>query len=236
MWRAMASLLVLRDQVNALAPARSRASDGLVGDDDHASRASDHNPHYVEGVGRDIVTALDLTHDPAGGFDSFAFAEVLRQHRDRRIKYVISNRRIFSSGSWTWRAYAGTDPHINHVHISVLDDPISDTRTPWNLEGFDMALTADDVKFMWTEWNAGSATNPTTLLKLLKAATTLPPGTEAKLDAILAAALDDGDTTVVLPPDGIAALEEIKAAIAAVPTAEENADAVLDAEAARLAE
>src|SRR5215510_962974 len=147
MWRAMASLLVLRDQVNVIAPNRSRASDGLVGDDAHQQTNSDHNPHYVPGVGRDIVTALDLTHDPAGGFDSYKFAETLRVHRDRRIKYVISNHQIFSSyasggrAPWAWGSYSGPDPHTNHVHVSVLDSPVSDTRTPWNLEGFDQDMT-----------------------------------------------------------------------------------------------
>lgn len=243
MWRAMGSLLVLRDQVNALAPNRSRASDGLVGDEEHQETASDHNPHYVEGVGRDIVTALDLTHDPAHGFDSFDFAEVLRTHRDRRIKYVISNRRLFSSyatssrPAWTWGPYSGADPHTNHVHISVLDDPIADTRTPWNLEGFDMPTPEEYAAAVW-KYNAGSSANPVAAIARLNqaaasaavAAARTPADLTAKLDAILAAALDDDDTTVVLPPEAIAGLEEIKAAIAAVP------DAVLDAEAARLAE
>jgi len=53
--------------------------------------------------------------------------------------------------------------------------------------------------------------------------------TTAKLSAILVAALDDGNTTVVLPPDAIAQLTEIRDAIAAVP------GAVADEEAARLA-
>lgn len=146
-WRAMSSLLVLRDQVDVIAPRRSRASDGLVGDSAHQGTNSDHNPHYVAGVGSNIVTALDLTHDPAHGFDSYRFAEVLRQARDRRIKYVISNRRIFSSyasgnrAAWAWGPYTGSDPHTNHVHTSVLDAPISDTRTPWNLEGFAADMT-----------------------------------------------------------------------------------------------
>lgn len=149
-WRAMNSLLVLRDQVNAIAPDRSRASDGLVGDLAHQAETSDHNPHPVAGVGDEMVTALDLTHDPANGFDSYLFAEILRVHRDPRIKYVISNHRIFSSYSnssraaWTWGDYTGTDPHTNHVHVSVLDAVISDTKTPWNLEGF-AVTTQDDV-------------------------------------------------------------------------------------------
>ncbi len=141
MWRAMNSLLVLRDQVNAFAPNRLRGSDGLVGDAAHQATISDHNPHDVDGVGRDIVTALDLTHDPAGGFDSYRFAETLRRNRDRRIKYVISNGRMFSSyatssyAPFAWRPYSGADQHKGHVHVSVLDAVISDTGTPWNLDG-----------------------------------------------------------------------------------------------------
>lgn len=147
MWRAMNSLLVLRDQVNAFAPNRDRASDGLVGDAAHQATTSDHNPHDVDGVGRDIVTALDLTHDPAGGFDSYRFAETLRRNRDRRIKYVISNGRMFSSyatssyAPFAWRPYSGADQHTGHVHVSVLDAPISDTRTLWNLDGLDDDMT-----------------------------------------------------------------------------------------------
>lgn len=250
MWRAMASLLVLRDQVNDLAPDRSRSSDGLVGDEAHQATNSDHNPHYVPGVGNDIVTALDLTHDPANGFDSYKFAEVLRTHRDRRIKYVISNHRIFSSyagGSrpaWAWGPYSGTDPHTNHVHISVLDSPISDTRTPWNLEGLGMAdyTEAQMRAFPWQYDGPGIGENNGTTVRrstlsyfneivqlVRKIAAAVPPDLVARLDAILAAAQDDTNVDVVLPPDAIQDLQEIKAAIAAVPKA------VVDEEAARLA-
>lgn len=54
------------------------------------------------------------------------------------------------------------------------------------------------------------------------------PALKSQLDAILAAALDDGDTTVVLPPDAIAALGELRTLIEAVPTADETAEAVAD--------
>lgn len=150
-WRAMNSLLVLRNQVNVLAPFRSRASDGLVGDEDHQGTNSDHNPHFVAGVGAFIVTALDLTHDPANGFDSYWFAEILRRNRDKRIKYVISNHRIMSSyatssrPAWVWGPYSGSDPHTNHVHISVLNAVISDMSTPWNLEGYTVMNWTDKV-------------------------------------------------------------------------------------------
>lgn len=225
MWRAMGSLLVLRDQVNALAPTRSRASDGLVGDEDHQGTNSDHNPHYVPGVGSEIVTALDLTHDPAHGFDSFAFAEVLRTHRDRRIKYVISNRRIcfsyvhYGTPAWTWKPYGGSDPHTNHVHISVLDDPIADTRTPWDLEGFDMAdFTADQYKaFPWQYSGRGiGENNGTTIQKstlayldeMLKTVRLI--ATKVDIDATELAAISKAAETGVM-----AAVDDIVAAVLA---------------------
>lgn len=140
-FRVFNSLLVLRGQANELAPDRAKGADGTICDQNHPT-TSDHCPHNVPGVGSEMVSALDLTHDPAGGFDSYKFAEVLRVHRDQRIKYVISNHHMFSSyatssyAAWTWRPYSGEDPHTNHVHISVLDAAISDTTTVWNLEGF----------------------------------------------------------------------------------------------------
>ena len=64
-WRLAKSLDVLRNQVNAQAPTRSKACDGTIGDQAHSSRASDHNPNA-----KGVVQAQDFTHDPAGGFDS----------------------------------------------------------------------------------------------------------------------------------------------------------------------
>jgi hypothetical protein len=40
---------------------------------------------------------MDITHDPAHGVDAPALGEMLRLSEDPRIKYVVSNARIFSS-------------------------------------------------------------------------------------------------------------------------------------------
>jgi len=142
-WRLAKSLIVLRDQVNTLWPTRSKESDGTIGDPAHASRASDHNPNKAG-----VVCAMDITHDPKGGCDSYVLAENLRLSRDSRIKFVISNGKIFSSTTspWAWRPYNGSNPHKHHVHVSVVADRADDV-SQWDLSAKAMpAPTEDDSK------------------------------------------------------------------------------------------
>lgn len=138
-WRLASALDKLRAQVNDRFPSRSKNSDGSIGDAAHASRASDHNPWIMDG-GLGVVSAIDITHDPKSGCDSYALAEALRIARDPRIKYVISNRRIFAGPDgpqpWAWRKYTGTNPHDHHVHVSVRPEKrYYDAANPW---AFDM--------------------------------------------------------------------------------------------------
>jgi peptidoglycan hydrolase-like protein with peptidoglycan-binding domain len=132
-WRLAKSLAVLRDQVNLLAPNRGKSDDGTIGDDSHLHDhpTSDHNPN-----GAGVVCAIDFTHDPSGGFDSYKFAEVLRNARDSRIQYVISNGRIWNAtvSPYLWRAYTGANKHDRHVHISVKQNAaLYDKETNWLL-------------------------------------------------------------------------------------------------------
>ena len=136
-WRVAKSLMKLREQVNQRWPTRSKDNDGTIGDEAHASRSSDHNPWVRDGNGSGVVTALDITHDPRSGCDSYALAEVFRTSRDPRIKYIISNRRICSSDvePWQWRPYHGSNPHDHHVHVSVKSEPGQyDSEALWNLD------------------------------------------------------------------------------------------------------
>lgn len=137
-WRLAKSLEELRKQVNTRAPERSKASDGSIGDAAHASRSSDHNP-WVKDEAIGVVTAIDITHDPAGGCDSYELAQSLLDSRDVRIKYIISNGRIASGpdgpSPWTWRKYTGTNPHSHHVHISVrAKKDLYDGTAPWKFD------------------------------------------------------------------------------------------------------
>ncbi len=138
--RPAKSLIKLRDQVNLLHPGRATDSDGMLGDASHAATTSDHNPDN-----NGVVTAMDITHDPAHGMDTYKFAEMLLHNKDERIKYVISNRKIASgtgqsNPAWVWRPYTGVNPHDQHIHISVKDVPAEyDAVQPWLID----AIPAD---------------------------------------------------------------------------------------------
>lgn len=145
-------LLVLRAQVDHLAPGRKRDSDGTKGDAAHAARRSDHNPEHPAPPGNPDyqVDALDLTHDPAGGADMRVITEAIRLSRDPRVAYVIFNRRIFYSRPiagyqvWEWQPYHGPDPHTGHAHVSVNDEH-HDELQPWRITmaGFDLDVDPD---------------------------------------------------------------------------------------------
>jgi hypothetical protein len=132
-WRLAESLKVLRDEVNARWPNRSKASDGTIGDPAHASRKSDHNPS-PEGV----VRAMDIT---AAGIDPHWYAEHIRMLGASghvplgNHGYVIWNRRAaYQTNGWRWVTYTGSNPHTSHIHVSVGRDAARyDSRAPWRI-------------------------------------------------------------------------------------------------------
>jgi hypothetical protein len=134
-WRVAKSLIRLREQINELAPDRSKASDGTIGDAAHASRNSDHNPWVKDGnIG--VVTAMDITNDIAHGCDAQVLVDALVASRDPRIKYIIWNRKLINSRiqPWVWRNYTGVNPHTKHFHLSVLaDKAFYDSAETWEL-------------------------------------------------------------------------------------------------------
>jgi hypothetical protein len=145
-WRLAYSLDTLRSQINTKYPSRNKASDGTIGDDAHQAVASDHNPN-AEGV----VCALDITNSPETDFDAHLLADRLLEVRHPDLKYIISNGRI--AGEWTgwqWATYSGTsDPHIQHIHVSVGVGPDGESTQPyddkinWNIGEEDMFNEAD---------------------------------------------------------------------------------------------
>lgn len=128
-WRLAKSLDQFRTEVNHRWPNRDKSSDGTIGDERHRHLPSDHNPDSSG-----VVRAIDIDHDPRSGVDTYAIAEFLRQRKDPRISYVISNGRIFSStvSPWTWRKYSGSNPHDHHMHLSVKKEG-QDSMLSWGI-------------------------------------------------------------------------------------------------------
>lgn len=127
-WRLAHSLEVLRSEVNELAPSRSRASDGTIGDPAHAGRASRHNPND-DGV----VCALDLTNDVAGGCPIHAIARSIARHPHPELAYIISDGETAGRDSgWQWKPYYGENQHTKHAHFAVGVGPDSEPRPPYD--------------------------------------------------------------------------------------------------------
>lgn len=148
-WTPDAGLVTLRDQVNVACPNRSKASDGMIGDPAHQARQSDHNPEHPAPAGNPDyqVDALDLTHDPDHGADMGVLTESIRLSKDKRVSYVIFNKREFSGpdgpNPFVWHSYTGSDQHTNHAHVSVRDSTHDQTQ-PWTIGlpvATDVALT-----------------------------------------------------------------------------------------------
>ena len=122
-------------QATLYRPNRSRASDGTLGDAAHRKRISDHNPNA-----RGIVLASDLTDDPDLGMDAHAWIRWRVARGDRRIKYAISNGEWWEPDGHAWRRYTGRNPHVTHVHTSIVEQFAGDV-SEW-FDGFLFNLPA----------------------------------------------------------------------------------------------
>lgn len=217
-WRVARGLNTLRDQVDEAAPNRSKLSDGSIGDPAHQVERSDHNPDAGG-----VVRARDITHDPGDGANMFDISEALRISRDRRIKYVIFNKRIFSatwSGSrppWTWGPYSGSNPHDKHMHVSVVPTSVADDTSPWEItlplsnEDIRRVSDATAAKVLGKPWSVPGRTLAGTFEAMLGNAavdrTTLASITKTVQDT-LTAAHNDSETPVVIPEAHTADLAE----------------------------
>lgn len=156
-WRLAPCLKVLFDEADRRKPTRSRAADGTIGDAAHSSRTSDHNP------ASGWVCAGDVDDD--GDSSPVLGVDLLIAHlvatKDRRVKYVIRNGRIWSADRG-WRTYTGTNAHAHHVHISVWNTSTArnDLRPWWparvvtppkeipDMDATDKAIAAETLKLL----------------------------------------------------------------------------------------
>ena len=135
-WYVDPGLATLIRQWKALHPG---AVVGTIGDPDHQSGVSDHNPEEDNSVDAgDFMTGHGVTFDELKGL-----ANTLVKFRDCRIAYLIIGQRIISSTvqPWVWRTYSG-DYH-GHLHVSRNDKKETDA-SEWRLtdtqKGYEMTL------------------------------------------------------------------------------------------------
>lgn len=129
-WHLAPSLAQLRAEVNARWPNRSKASDGTIGDRAHSARKSDHNPNR-----RGSVNAIDIT---AKGIDTGALIAAAKRHPS--VSYIIFDRQIMNRdiGTWRPRRYSGSNPHTQHVHISIYQRASAENdRRSWGIADAD---------------------------------------------------------------------------------------------------
>jgi hypothetical protein len=125
----------LREQIDDDYPERDRKSDGWIADTRHSTRKSDHNPDPKSGIVRAIDVDADLAAHKEEVFDLVEKIRKCAKRGDKRIAYIIHNKRICSPTlNWKWRKYRGPNPHISHFHCSftTLGD---DNGKPFDLEG-----------------------------------------------------------------------------------------------------
>lgn len=129
------ALKVARDELNALFPNRDKGSDGCCGDADHAARKSDHNP--LNGYAR----AFDYDEDIVDGMgDQELQGMALVLLADSRTKYLIYEAQLLYPDG-TVKPYTGVNAHRQHLHHSIKDSAVHDTR-PW---GIARAFQEDDM-------------------------------------------------------------------------------------------
>jgi hypothetical protein len=235
------ALVALRRGFDVAAPGRDHSTDGWIGNAAHQAEVSGHNPDDTPGVRAEYsdadtipeVRAIDVDVDLRALFSMQDVVDriVATPNDTRRLRYAIFNRRIWSrSSGWVAKPYGGSDPHTNHAHFS--GDPDTDNDgAPWSVETMGEAdMTASEffailqdarVKgfFQAAPWQYGGGGTPggaSSILMALGLMYTL-------MQQTYAAALDDGNTTVVIDPAVTAAmkaqLDVITATLATVPEA-----------------
>lgn len=148
-WRLAYALDTLSDEI------RDRFPDTTiwtVGDADHRSRPSDHNPHDHDDNPRtaEVVSAIDVVgHEQAG-----MVWDHIRSTRDNRVEYMIhAGRMCGADTNWKVVPYRGSNPHNGHTHVSVgrgTDSKVTrpdlfDDRSPW---GFSTSTVNEDNEML----------------------------------------------------------------------------------------
>lgn len=159
-WINIPASISLVNEFNAAFPERDKASDGTIGDGEHSQTSSDHNPDetgrtpYEDNDDTNEVHARDVDDDlRKAGWSMQRVVDIIlarcRSGAEKRIRYIIYNRRIISA-SWgwgSWHAYDGPSPHTEHAHFSFFYGSGNGVGNPENITspwGFLAAVQEDE--------------------------------------------------------------------------------------------
>lgn len=228
----------LGNQFNRRWPNRDGTSDGARGDYAHTQEDSGHNPddtkynnaEYDDNDGVPEIRAIDVDNnlnDPDVSFQNVIDHLRRLPNLGSVIRYMIYNRKMYHvDNGFNPVTYTGASAHTEHGHFSGARSQASDRNTSFNfkfdqLGEQDMALTQADIKAIW-DYKISDYTDKTGATR--PSAYDWVANTSVRSQAALRALAGIAEK-VDLDPSEIAA---IKAAIV-VPTAEENAQAVVEA-------
>ncbi len=256
-WVLTKNLQAFRDQMNLYFPNRDKTSDGTIGDAAHAAGKSGHNPDDSiydnaewdsDSDNKSEVRAIDIDNNlnyPGVSMEDILqhLLKLAKSDNSFPIRYMIYNRRIFrDTNNWAQESYDGPSPHTEHIHMSGAYSDAADERVyNYRLDEL-VALTQDDKDFIasffaQTPQNDGSGTptspvgnatfnqgipNPITGKKnyAWQVIQSIANQTLANSQALAVVS-----TKVDLEPAELASIK----AVLQVPTAEENAEAVINA-------
>jgi hypothetical protein len=158
-WILVPCLTQLRTEFNRIAPNRDKTSDGSIGDPAHQNTNSDHNADEESDALRDHdaddkneVHAIDVDIDLR--VPGLSMEEVVqftlrrcRSGAEKRLKYIIYNRRIWSASSgWIQKPYNGSNAHDKHAHFSASYETAREASTAsWHLEDL-VAVTDEEIE------------------------------------------------------------------------------------------
>lgn len=125
-WRSARALEQLDREMRARFPGMTIWT---VGDADHRSRPSDHNPddHDDDASTPSVVSA----HDYVGRAQALWLWNHITDAEDKRVEYVIHDGQITGEDyGWEVQPYTGSNPHETHTHVSVGRGSDSDLTRP----------------------------------------------------------------------------------------------------------
>lgn len=149
-WTVSPILQPLIDQVRGKHPGMVI---GTIGDVAHQNEISDHNPDAWG-----FVCAADFMIGPHfTAADAEDLFRRLRIIKDSRTRYVIYNRRIFygpelGNAAWVNQTYTGSDPHTNHIHVSVIHRSNPRPTTSWDIYPSPVEQETDMTEAQFKDW------------------------------------------------------------------------------------